>query len=118
VQAAFRTLREQAKTIAQISVESRLPIVPDEYVNSFKPELSEAVFKWCNGASFAELCKMCDVFEGPFPLRLSSTSSRNSNAHSSHRRIPHPMFPPIGRIAASDGSGGTSDRKRQSGKDV
>lgn len=41
-----------------------MPIVPDEYVNSFKPELSEAVFKWCNGASFAELCKMCDVFEG------------------------------------------------------
>jgi ATP-dependent RNA helicase DOB1 len=69
VQAAFRTLREQAKTIAQISVESRLPIVPDEYVNSFKPELSEAVFRWCNGASFAELCKMCDVFEGSCRVR-------------------------------------------------
>lgn len=62
--AALRTLKEQAQAIAQISVESRLPIVPDEYVSSFKPELSEAVFKWCNGASFAELCKMCDVFEG------------------------------------------------------
>jgi len=64
VAAALRTLKEQAQAIAQVSVESRLPIVPDEYVSSFKPELSEAVFKWCNGASFAELCKMCDVFEG------------------------------------------------------
>ena len=64
VSAALRTLKEQAQAIAQISVESRLPIVPDEYVSSFKPELSEAVFKWCNGASCAELCKMCDVFEG------------------------------------------------------
>lgn len=29
-----------------------------------KPQLIEATYAWCNGAGFAELCKMTDVFEG------------------------------------------------------
>lgn len=29
----------------------------DEYVASFKPELMDAVFAWCNGASFSDITK-------------------------------------------------------------
>ncbi|GAA5881752.1 hypothetical protein JCM16303_006439 [Sporobolomyces ruberrimus] len=60
----FRVMQEAARRIAKIAVESKLPLVEEEYVASFKPELMDAVFSWCNGAKFSEICKMTDVFEG------------------------------------------------------
>ncbi|KAM0791107.1 ATP-dependent RNA helicase mtr4 [Microbotryomycetes sp. NB124-2] len=60
----LRVMQESARRIAKIAIESKLPLVEDEYVASFKPELMDAVFSWCNGSSFSEICKMTDVFEG------------------------------------------------------
>ncbi|SGZ02266.1 BQ5605_C033g11199 [Microbotryum silenes-dioicae] len=70
----LRVMQEAARRIAKIAIESKLPLVEgewrlgrnlaDEYVASFKPELMDAVFSWCNGARFSEICKMTDVFEG------------------------------------------------------
>lgn len=96
----LRVMQEAARRIAKISIESKLPIVEgtypprrshmhltdvhrssEEYVASFKPELMDAVYSWCNGAKFSEICKvspflpllpcetdtveqMTDVFEG------------------------------------------------------
>ncbi|SCV73573.1 BQ2448_7499 [Microbotryum intermedium] len=60
----LRVMQEAARRIAKIAIESKLPLVEDEYVASFKPELMDAVFSWCNGAKFSEICKMTDVFEG------------------------------------------------------
>ncbi|GAA5995397.1 ATP-dependent RNA helicase MTR4 [Rhodotorula paludigena] len=62
--APLRTMQEAARRIAKIAIESKLPLVEDEYVASFKPELMDAVFAWCNGASFSDITKMTDVFEG------------------------------------------------------
>lgn len=67
--AAMRNLTEHARRIAAVSVEARLALVPDEYVNKFKVNLIEAVIRWCNGASFAEICEITDVFEGKFDLK-------------------------------------------------
>ena len=39
-------------------------IVEEEYVEKFKPFLMDLVFDWCNGASFLEICKKTDIFEG------------------------------------------------------
>ena len=36
----------------------------EAYVEKFKPSLMDVVYTWCNGASFAQICKMTDVFEG------------------------------------------------------
>ena len=36
----------------------------ETYVEKFKPSLMDVVYSWCNGASFAQICKMTDVFEG------------------------------------------------------
>ncbi len=36
----------------------------EDYVEKFKPSLMDVVYAWCNGASFAQICKMTDVFEG------------------------------------------------------
>lgn len=55
---AFRKLTEHARYIAQVSTESKIALVPEEYINSFKPALMEPVYKWCHGASFAEICKV------------------------------------------------------------
>lgn len=47
-----------------MSTEARLPIDEDSYVEKFKPFLMDVVYSWCNGASFSELCKMTEIFEG------------------------------------------------------
>lgn len=62
--APLRVLQDTARKIARVSVECRLPVVEQEYVQSFKVELIEAVLQWCHGALFSEICKMTDVFEG------------------------------------------------------
>ena len=36
----------------------------NEYLNGIKPQLADITYAWCNGANFAEICKMSDVFEG------------------------------------------------------
>lgn len=62
--APLRILQDTARRIAKVSVECRLPVVEQEYVQSFKVELMDAVLQWCQGARFADICKMTDVFEG------------------------------------------------------
>ena len=39
----------------------------EEYVASFRPDLADAVFQWCRGASFAEIAKLSHVFEARAP---------------------------------------------------
>jgi ATP-dependent RNA helicase DOB1 len=60
----IRVLRETARRIAQVSVESKLPVNEDEYVNSFQTELSDVVYAWAQGAKFSQIVKMTDAFEG------------------------------------------------------
>ncbi|KAI0051602.1 antiviral helicase [Auriscalpium vulgare] len=62
--APLRVMQEIARRIANVSKESKLPIVEDEYVQSFKVELMDAVVQWCRGASFSEICILTDQFEG------------------------------------------------------
>lgn len=31
---------------------------------SFRHELMEVVYEWCKGATFTQICKMTDVYEG------------------------------------------------------
>lgn len=51
-------MQEIARRIAKVSIESKLTIVEDEYVQSFKVELMDAVVQWCRGASFSDICKV------------------------------------------------------------
>ena len=60
----FREIQAKARIIAKTSQESKLPLVEDEYVQTFKYELMEVVYAWAHGKSFAEICKMTDVYEG------------------------------------------------------
>ncbi|KAF7277949.1 hypothetical protein GWI33_009065 [Rhynchophorus ferrugineus] len=60
----LRQMQEFARRIAKVSIEARLPLDEETYVEQFKPFLMDIVFSWCNGASFSQLCKMTDIFEG------------------------------------------------------
>ncbi|OCB91527.1 antiviral helicase [Sanghuangporus baumii] len=62
--APLRIMQEMARRIAKVMIESKMPIKEDDYVKSFKVELMDAVMQWCRGASFSEICKLTDQFEG------------------------------------------------------
>lgn len=59
--APLRVMQENARRIAKVCRESKLPIVEEEYVQSFKVELMDAVVQWCRGASFSDICKVSDT---------------------------------------------------------
>ena len=56
--APLRVMQEIARRIAKVSIESKLPLVEDEYISSFKVELMDAVVQWCRGAPFVDICKV------------------------------------------------------------
>ncbi|KIJ60732.1 hypothetical protein HYDPIDRAFT_116767 [Hydnomerulius pinastri MD-312] len=62
--APLRIMQELARRIAKVSQESKLPLIEEEYVQSFKVELMDAVVQWCRGASFSDICRLTDQFEG------------------------------------------------------
>eukprot|EP00054_Salpingoeca_dolichothecata_P017500 m.105077 g.105077 ORF g.105077 m.105077 type:complete len:1072 (-) comp22474_c0_seq1:123-3338(-) len=62
--APLRQMQDTARRIARVSIECNLPLDEEEYVQSFKSGLMDVVNSWCEGAKFADICKMTDVFEG------------------------------------------------------
>lgn len=36
----------------------------EDYVSTFKPHMMDVVNAWCNGATFSQICKMTNIFEG------------------------------------------------------
>ncbi|CAD6206218.1 GSCOCG00010022001-RA-CDS [Cotesia congregata] len=60
----LRQMQELARRIAKVSAEANLEIDEDSYVERFKPFLMDVVYSWCKGASFFQICKMTDIFEG------------------------------------------------------
>ncbi|KAI9754256.1 MAG: ATP-dependent RNA helicase mtr4 [Chaenotheca gracillima] len=60
----YRDIRAQAQIIAKVSQESKLAVNEAEYLDKFKPQLMEVVYSWAHGTSFAQICKMTDVYEG------------------------------------------------------
>ncbi|KAI5622590.1 superkiller viralicidic activity 2-like 2 [Silurus asotus] len=60
----LRQMQECAKRIAKVSAEAKLDVDEDAYLNQFRPHLMDVVYTWANGASFSQICKMTDVFEG------------------------------------------------------
>lgn len=62
--APLKQMQDFARRIAKVSIECKLEIDEEEYVEKFKSTLMDVVLAWCKGASFLQLCKMTDVFEG------------------------------------------------------
>jgi ATP-dependent RNA helicase DOB1 len=62
--APLKQMQDFARRIAKVSIECKLEIDEEEYVEKFKPTLMDVVLAWCKGSTFFQLCKMTDVFEG------------------------------------------------------
>ncbi|GMM35769.1 ATP-dependent RNA helicase [Saccharomycopsis crataegensis] len=60
----LKAMQEIALKIAKVSKDCKITIVEKDYVESFRSELMEVVYSWCNGATFTQICKMTDVYEG------------------------------------------------------
>lgn len=48
----------------QVTIECKIELKSEEYLESFKPTLMDVVHSWSKGASFADICNMTDIFEG------------------------------------------------------
>lgn len=62
----MKKMKEAATKIAHEMKEAHIAIDEAEYVNSFKTEMMDAVYNWCKGASFSEICKVAYDSLGPF----------------------------------------------------
>lgn len=52
---ALREIQRQARVIAKVSIESKLPLNEEEYVQQFKWQLMPVMYAWATGKSFAEI---------------------------------------------------------------
>lgn len=62
--APLKILKETAKNIAKLSLECKLVLDEQEYVDSFRHEMMDIVYAWSSGAKFSDICKMTEIFEG------------------------------------------------------
>ena len=60
----YKNLAEMASKIAKVTKEAKIEITEKAYVESFRSELMDVVYRWCEGATFTEICQMTDVYEG------------------------------------------------------
>eukprot|EP00271_Cylindrocystis_brebissonii_P001272 TRINITY_DN11580_c0_g1_i1.p1 TRINITY_DN11580_c0_g1~~TRINITY_DN11580_c0_g1_i1.p1 ORF type:complete len:437 (-),score=138.39 TRINITY_DN11580_c0_g1_i1:1042-2283(-) len=61
---AFEQLRTTATAVAEVQKEEKIQIDVEEYVESFKPTLVNAMHHWAKGGTFHEVCDKTDMFEG------------------------------------------------------
>ncbi|KAH9318432.1 hypothetical protein KI387_020201, partial [Taxus chinensis] len=57
-------LQDTARRIGQMQLECKVQIDVEAYVNSFHPDVMEAVYLWAKGAKFFEIMEITEVFEG------------------------------------------------------
>jgi len=60
----LRQMQDMAKRIATVSKEAKIELDEEQYIGKFKPFMMDVVFEWCKGASFSQICKMTELFEG------------------------------------------------------
>lgn len=81
----LRRMQEFARNIARVSKESKLDIKEDDYVQSFRMGLMDAVYQWCRGAKFSDICKVCrsSSARGSSRTDMTERCPTCSRAHSS-----------------------------------
>ncbi|EOD39832.1 hypothetical protein EMIHUDRAFT_223385 [Emiliania huxleyi CCMP1516] len=64
LQPPLATLREVATEVARVYTDAGIATDEAEYVQRFDSGMVNMVHAWCEGATFAELCNSCELFEG------------------------------------------------------
>ncbi|XP_055713535.1 exosome RNA helicase MTR4 [Phlebotomus papatasi] len=60
----LRQMQDLAKRIAKVSVECKLDLDEDQYLERFKTSMMDVILAWCKGSSFLDICRTTDLFEG------------------------------------------------------
>lgn len=60
----LKIMQDLARRIAIVSKEASLDVDEQTYIEKFRPSLMDVVYAWSRGASFAEVCKQSDAYEG------------------------------------------------------
>ncbi len=47
----------------QVAVDCKMTMDIEDYATSFRPDIIDAVSGWCQGATFAKVLTLTDVFE-------------------------------------------------------
>lgn len=64
MEGALQALQDTARRLCKVYVECKLPVDEEEYVQGFRTEMMAIAFAWAKGATFLEISKMSDIFEG------------------------------------------------------
>lgn len=66
LEVAYQKMQAIARNIATVSIDAKIAVNEDEYVNSFNAALVDVAYSWSNGAKFVDICKLADnaIFEG------------------------------------------------------
>jgi ATP-dependent RNA helicase DOB1 len=64
LQSYYAKITESAKRVADVLVECKIKINKEDYIETMKADFMEIAFEWANGAKFAEICKLTDIYEG------------------------------------------------------
>ena len=49
--------------LVQVAVDCKMTMDIEDYATSFRPDIIDAVSGWCQGATFAKVLTLTDVFE-------------------------------------------------------
>ncbi|KAJ6818893.1 DExH-box ATP-dependent RNA helicase DExH9 [Iris pallida] len=60
----FSQLQETARRVATVQLECKVQIDVENFINSFRPDIMEAVYAWAKGSKFFEIMEITQVFEG------------------------------------------------------
>ncbi|KAI6678964.1 hypothetical protein NL676_039760 [Syzygium grande] len=60
----FSQLQDTARRVAKVQLECKVQIDVESFVNSFRPDIMEAVYAWAKGSKFYEIMEITQVFEG------------------------------------------------------
>ncbi|BAT16699.1 Os12g0279000 [Oryza sativa Japonica Group] len=60
----FFQLQETARRVANLQLDCKIQIDVESFVNSFRPDIMEAVYSWAKGSKFYQIMEMTQVFEG------------------------------------------------------
>lgn len=64
LQLLFAQLQDTAQRVAKVQFECKVQIDVENFANSFRPDIMEAVYAWAKGSKFYEIMEISQVFEG------------------------------------------------------
>ncbi|KAK4742146.1 hypothetical protein SAY87_000147 [Trapa incisa] len=60
----YSQLQDTARRVAKVQLECKVQIDVESFVNSFRPDIMEAVYAWAKGSKFYDIMEFTSVFEG------------------------------------------------------